>query len=333
MFSSEPLYKILLVLYAFFVPIEVWANIPTRAVEVRMDKQVTINGDAIILGDVSTIYAKSIRHFQLLSSLTLSAFPGDKKELSLPHAYVANRIREILPPGTDFKLHAPDQIVFLQDRLGISPHELAEELIRRGRNEGRIPAWAEAQVDPVSGFDQLKLWKLGDVRLEPASEMARWKGEMSFKVSHPGKSDQSLVWIKVRMRWFTEAWVARRQINILAGLNPADFQKSRVEVTSLREDPVLAAEDIGEILGSARARRSIATGMPLIASTLERAPDAKPGQPLRVVFISESGVRVTTEGALIGNGSIGSEVRAKLRTSRRVVTGKLVSGGVMEITL
>jgi flagella basal body P-ring formation protein FlgA len=71
----------------------------------------------------------------------------------------------------------------------------------------------------------------------------------------------------------------------------------------------------------------------LVAAALEKAPDAKPGQSLRVVFVSESGVRVSTEGALIGAGSIGNDVRVKLRTSRKVVTGKLVAGDLMEVSL
>jgi flagella basal body P-ring formation protein FlgA len=66
---------------------------------------------------------------------------------------------------------------------------------------------------------------------------------------------------------------------------------------------------------------------------VERRPDANPGQPLKVVFISESGIRVTADGALIGAGMIGTDAKAKLKTSRKIVSGRLVSGGTMEVSL
>lgn len=333
MLSSESFRKFLLVICSFLMPIEVWGNIPTRAVEIRLEPEVMVSGETVVLGDVATIYAKSIHDFNALSSLTLSTFAGGSGELRLPQGYLANRIREALPKGTEFKLFAPSQVVFRLDRLGLSPQEFAAEVIRRGRAEGKIPEWIEAEVQPISGFDQLKLTKLSESLIEPAAEMLRWKGEMAFKVSNPAKTDGTLAWVKVRVRWFADVWVAKRSIGILSVIQPSDFSHGRVEVTALREDPMLATENLDQALASARARRSIQASSPLTVAAIERAPDAKPGQALKVVFVSESGIRVTTEGSLLGAGSVGNEVRAKLRSSRKTVTGKLVSGGMMEVTL
>ena len=116
-------------------------------------------------------------------------------------------------------------------------------------------------------------------------------------------------------------------------IGPQDFEKGRVEITALREDPILASEDLSVALASARARRSIQMSTPLTSAAIEKAPDAKPGQALKVVFVSESGIRVTTDGSLLGSGSVGNEVRAKLHSSRKTVTGKLVTGGMMEVSL
>jgi flagella basal body P-ring formation protein FlgA len=331
MFSNEFFLKGALILFSLLLPVDVWAEVPTKPIEVRIDAEVPVAGEAIVLGDVATIYSKSIHHFQALSGLTVASFPGTGNEVRIPRAYIESRIRETLPQKADFKLTAPEQVVFRLERLGVSPAMIGAELIRRGRAEGRIPAWAQVEVEAVSGFDRLQLWKPESVKVEPGSRMARWKGEMALKLSREGEADHS--WVRVRVRWFADAWVARRQIGMLTNIAPEDFTAKRVEVTAMRDDPILASEDIKALLGSARARRSMQPGSALVAGSFERAPDIRPGQPLKVVFISESGIRVTTEGAVMGNGSVGDEVRARLRSSRRIVTGKLVSGGVMEVSL
>jgi flagella basal body P-ring formation protein FlgA len=329
MISHSTSRKLLFVLFSFLLPIEVWSGVPTKPVEVRLEQEVTVSGDTVVLGDVATIYAKSMRDFQALSELTLSKI-GESGELRLPQGYLENRIREVLPAGTEFRLHAPQQVTFRLNRIGTSTDEFVAEISRRGRAEGKIPEWAEVQVEPIGGFDQLKLWKLSESRIEPAAVTNRWKGETAFKISQAGKD---LIWVKVKIRWFADAWVAKRSIGILSNLQAADFVKARVEVTDSREDPILASEDIEAAIRQARARRSLAGGAALVAAAIEKSPDAKPGQNLKVVFVSESGVRVSTEGALLGAGSIGGEVRAKLRSSRKVVTGKLVAGDLMEVSL
>lgn len=323
--------RILFVLSVFLMPVEVWATVPSADVEVRLEREVTVGADTVVLGDVATIYAKSIHDFQALSSLMISKIPGDQGELRLPQGYLENRIREALPPGTNFKLRSPELVVFRVERIGVTAEQFAQEVLKRGRHDGKIPEWAEVEVETVGGFDALQLHKLADIRFAPAAEMNRWKGEMAFKVSQKDKSDVN--WVKVKLRWFARAWVAKRNIGILTNPQPEDFSAARVEVTASREDPVLASEDISSALRSARAKRTLTAGAPLSVGALEKAPDAKPGQPLKVVFVSESGIRVTTDGALLGAASIGNEVRAKLRASRKVITGKLVSSGLVEVSL
>jgi flagella basal body P-ring formation protein FlgA len=329
MFSSAFNRKALFVLASFLMPIEVWAAIPTKPVEVRLDSEITVSGETVVLGDVATIYAKSIHDFQALSNLTISKV-GESGVLRLPQGYLENRIREVLPAGTDFRLHSPAQVTFRMDKLGSTSDEFVAEISRRGRAEGKIPEWAEVDVEAMGGFEQLKTWKLSEARIEPAAVTTRWKGEMSFRVS---RGEKDLIWLKVKVRWFADAWTAKRSIGVLSALKADDFTKARVEVTNLREDPILAFEDIETVVRRARNRRSLAAGSALVSAALEKAPDAKPGQSLKVVFVSESGVRVSTEGSLLGAASIGNEVRVKLRSSRKVVTGKLVSGDLMEVSL
>ncbi|MGZ3696024.1 MAG: flagella basal body P-ring formation protein FlgA [Bdellovibrionota bacterium] len=326
----------LFLLCVFLMPIDVWAetSLPTKDIEVSVESSVTVSSQRIVLGDVATIYAKSMHDFKDLSGLVISQIPEDQSEIRLPQSYLQNRIKEVLPPGTEFVLHAKSEIVFKLQRMGITPVDFAAEIERMAKAGAKVPQGVETEIEVISGADQLKLFKPENLRIEAAAEMPQWKGELAFKAVSKENSDQ-INWVKVKVRWFANVWVAKKTLGISQTFDAAAFTQERREITSLREEIFVAEslEDLQAKLTSARARRSIGTNTVLTASMVERKPDAGPGQALKVIFVSESGIRVSTDGALIGASSIGSEARAKLKTSRKIVTGKLVSGGVMEVSL
>lgn len=329
--------KIFFLLIIALLPLETWAipALPTKDIEVRLESRVNVGSDRIVLGDVATIYSKSMRNFRELSDLVISQIPEDQTELKLPQSYLARRIREILPADVDFVLHAPNEIVFHLERIGISPSEFVAEVERQSKEANKIPNGVEAEFEAVSGLDQLKMYKTALVNIEPATVNSPWKGEMIFKVVPKTAGLAPIAWVKVKARWFAKVWVAKKGVGVNQSLNANNFELIRQEITALREDSLSAEneEQLALAIGSARSRRSIASGTVLTAGMLERKPDAGPGQALKVIFVSENGIRVTTDGAIIGSGVIGADVKAKLRSSRKIVTGKLVSSGVMEVTL
>ena len=328
-----------LLLFVIFAPLETWGapSLPTKEIEVRIEPNVTVSGERIVLGDVATIYAKSMRNFRELSDLVLSQIPEDQGELRLPESYLNRRIREVLPPGVDFALHAPKEIVFRLERLGFSSTELVAELSRQAKDQGKIPAGVESEIELISGADQLKLFKPDAVRVEAAAQMPLWRGEISFKVVPKEERGvaPAVAWVKARVRWYAQVWVAKSGIAMNQSISSADFERVRRELTSQREE-ALAAEtpqQLDAMLSNARVRRPLTANDVLSAKMIDRRPDAHAGAPLKVVFVSESGIRVTTDGSLLGTGVIGGDVKVKLKSSRKIVTGKLVSSGLMEVSL
>lgn len=338
MLSSDYLRNLFLVLYTILMPLDAWPSdelVPTKSIEIRLERDIPVSSEKIILGDVATIYAKSMHDFQILSSLVIAQVPKDSKELKMPLPYLRARIKEALPAEVNFTLKAPIEIVFRQEKFGISKDELAQEIIRQGKELGKIPAGIEVQAEPVSGFEKLDFYKLSSLKIEPAGEMPNWKGELNFKVSIPANNNGSLSWVKIKIRWFADAWVASSDIRAFQNLQPEQFKKTRTEITNLREELVTAADEdaFRKLVKSGRARRAIYAQAPLVNSMLERKPDMAPGQKLKVVFVSENGLQVSADGAIIGTGIIGDDVKAKLRSSKKIVTGKLVSDGVLEVSL
>lgn len=308
---------------------------PLRAIEIQLDGEVNVGGEQVVLGDVATIYAKDLQNFKALSGLVLSRIPDDSKEVRLPASYLEARVRAALPPGADFELHSPAEIVFKLQKLGISAQELTAEVARMAHAGGKVPAGTELEVEALSGLDQLKTLSLASARIEPAAEMSEWKGEMQFKVTRTDTaSNPPPVWVRARVRHFREAWVATRSVAYSEVPTPALFAPGRVETTNLHEDPIGGtAEDLAATLKSARFRRALTANAALLPSQIERKPDANAGSSLRIVFVGESGVRVTADGALVGPGSIGGDVKARLNSSKKIVTGKLVSQGLVEVSL
>lgn len=307
--------------------------VPTKEVEVHLENEVKVAGEQVVLGDVATIYSRNLKNFKALSQLVISRIPEDKNEIRLPASYLEARVRAALPPGMDFALNSPKEIVFKLERLGVTNQDFSGEVLRLARVQGKIPESIEAEVVPLQNLEALKGASLSSLRIEPSAEMEKWKGDMAFKVFRKD-SDLPPIWVKARVRWFRNAWLASRQLGYSEPLNASLFTEARVETTNLREEPLTAsAEELSTILKSAKMKRVLVANAPLLPSFLERKPDAQAGSSLRVVFISESGVRVSADGALLAPGLVGSDAKAKLRASRKIVTGKLVAPGVMEVSL
>lgn len=368
MLLSERARKFLLFWWALLMPIEVWASLPKKAVEIRLPAEVELAGDAVVLGQVATIFARRVSDFQQLSQMILGQLPADGASLRLPASYLRARVRELLPAGTEFTLHAPEVVVFRNEKKSanlaaaavplaaptpsiettvaaggassaanlvpttktkIGADKLARHLLEVAQRQKLIPAWAEAKVEVVGGLEGVADFHPERMQIEALAGVQRWKGDFSAKITDGSRA----AWVRARARWFADVWVASRPLPARTELTTADFKTARAEITAQAEDPILASADLAQHLRAARARRFLKAEAPLGASFLERAPDARAGQALKVVFVSESGIRVVTEGMLIGAGVVGEEVRAKLRSSRKVITGRLVNGGAMEVSL
>ncbi|RZA08621.1 MAG: flagellar basal body P-ring formation protein FlgA [Proteobacteria bacterium] len=310
-----------------FMPIEVWA-----AVEVRLAPEVTAHHESVALGEVATISGAGAAEFAALSGLMISQFPSGQAEMHLPASYLSRRIQEALPAGTEMHLSAPSQILLRLVKEGISADELGQAIAARAHEDGKIPDWVESRVEILSGLEALKDLKLADVRVEPAGANAAWKGELTLKVTET-ENPAAVRWVRAKIRWFGHVWAAKRDIGVAQAPSPADFAIARVELTAERDEAVGATDSLENALRGARYRRAIRAGGPLLKASVERKPDAKAGQELKVVFVSENGIRVSADGSLLGAGAVGDEVKARLKSSRKVVVGRLVSSGVVEVTL
>ncbi len=303
-------------------------------IEIHFQGRTAVNGDRVVLGDVATIYSKSLKNFGKLSNLVIGQMPSGDKDLSVPAEYVKIRVAEALGNSKlSVKVNAPDEIEFYKMKLESGPEKIAKEIVRQAREFKKAPDGVEI-VPEISTTADLKKIDLENYNLNAVAESNEWRGHVVFRLTPKSGSGEG-IWVNARVRWFMNAWVAKNRIAYFQDIDPALFESGKVEVTQMTELPVSAGNEseLAQLVKETRAKRSFHPGTPILASMLDRKPDIKSGQSLKVVFVGDNGLRVSTDGTVMNDGIVGDSVKARLKTSKKVVAGKLVSPEAIEVTL
>lgn len=326
--------KVILFILSLLLPIELWAQfVPTKEVEIHFVSEPKVRGDKVHLSDVAVIYAKKMQDFKILSNLVISTFSQGQNEIRMPQGYLISRVQEAIGRNDlDLSVKSPEQLVFKRV-MGIEFSQVAERILAKGKSESKFPEWAHVEIESTSGSLEL----ISDAiesgwRVEAGAQKDQWRGNMNFRLVSEADA-KKVAWVSARIRWFADALQAKRAIPIRSSLSEADFHVARVEINTITDQPILGSEDLVKVLEGTRTKRSLQAGAPLLKSILEKSPDAKSGQALKVIFVSESGIRVSADGSLLSPAVIGEEARVKLRGSKKIVTGKLVNGQLMEVSL
>lgn len=333
MFLSRKM-KVFLFLVSILIPIEVWSQfVPSKDIEIHIVSDPKVKGDKVLLSDVAVIYAKKMQDFQALNSLVVSNFSQGQNEIRMPQEYLMARVQDAVgTSSSSISIKAPELLVFRRVQ-GIEFAQVAQRILELGKKENKFPDWASVEVESTKGELELMADSIGsEWRLEPAAHKNLWRGDMNFRLVSEKDSKKS-IWVSARIRWFADTYQAQRTIPIRGTLKEEDFQPARVEIRSTSEQPILGSENLSQLIEGARTKRSLQAGAPLFRSLIEKSPDARMGQAMKVVFVSESGIRVSAEGSLLSPAVIGEEARVKLRSSKKIVTGRLVSGQLMEVSL
>ena len=81
-----------------------------------------------------------------------------------------------------------------------------------------------------------------------------------------------------------------------------------------------------------QARQTLIEGQPLLSSAVERVPDVRRGDSVRVKIIS-NGLTLSAQAIASEPGYLNNTVRVLTAQTKRELSGKLVSSGVVEVKL
>lgn len=138
---------------------------------------------------------------------------------------------------------------------------------------------------------------------------------------------------EARFSAHAQAWLAQRRVQPGQKLQPSDFQLSEVEVSRglIRDQRglLLSAQVRPDGL---EARQTLLEGQPLLSNTVQRVPDVKRGEVLQLKVVSGQ-VTLTAQAVAEEPAYLNESVRLSTAKTKRVMQGKLVAPGQVEVRL
>ena len=132
--------------------------------------------------------------------------------------------------------------------------------------------------------------------------------------------------VRLRIKRFAEVAVATDRINRHEQLSEHQFEIKRIDVTSLREQPICS---LAELVGQ-RSKRNLRLGNVLTAKAIEPVPDIDVGGEVTILFTDVWG-SISVPGKALQAGWIGSKLRVKNLATGKVIKASVVSKGSVEV--
>ena len=132
--------------------------------------------------------------------------------------------------------------------------------------------------------------------------------------------------VRLRVKRFAKVLVATDKIGRHDILTEQQFELRRIDVTSLREQPV---SSMAGIVGQ-RSKRNLRLGSILTNAAMEPVPDIDVGGEVTIVFTDTWG-SVTAPGRSLQSGWIGGKLRVKNLASGKVINAQVISQKRVEV--
>ena len=130
-----------------------------------------------------------------------------------------------------------------------------------------------------------------------------------------------------------KAWIPRQRAAPGSVLSPDNFSIQTVDVTR-----GLIAEVRGLILSpeepvaGLEARNTLLEGSPVLTSAVQRVPNLRKGEMVRLKVIAGR-VALTTQGMAEEPGYLNQKIRVTSMKTKRTLVGRLIEGGIVEVEL
>ncbi len=134
--------------------------------------------------------------------------------------------------------------------------------------------------------------------------------------------------VRLRISRFMDVVVVNDKIKRHAVLTDDLFAVKRMDVTTLREQPITS---INDILGL-RAKRNLKLGQILTSKAVELIPDVEPGREVAIVY-TDGLCRISATGVVMQEGMAGDYIKVKNKSSGKVVIARVVDPGAVAVDL
>ncbi|PHR29427.1 MAG: flagella basal body P-ring formation protein FlgA [Desulfotalea sp.] len=299
---------------------------PAQAFDVTFKSSGVVDGALVTLGDVATIGTMSeIGQSLLTVPIAHSPAPGEKAYLRTVNIKKYLASSQSLPE--DIEWQGPSSVVVT--RTGIT--------IDAKRMFSFIADYLRTQQDSLP---------IAVIRFIPTSHPLPFTvatGALSCEVipSNPGilsSSRFSLIFriddevvknMSIRGKIEARANIIATAIPVKKGtiLAPRHLKETVMDISDLKEPGF----DVSQFLGK-RIKRSLRAGSPLNISMVETLPVIHKGEKVKIV-IQSGAMTLTATGLARSDGKIDELIRVQNLNSKKVVFGKVVAPGIVEVIL
>lgn len=132
--------------------------------------------------------------------------------------------------------------------------------------------------------------------------------------------------VRLRIRKFAEVVVAKDKFDRNDPLDPSALSVERMDITTLREQPLRSVEDLAGL----RTTRIIRRGTVLTAGMIEAVPDVEAGNEVDIVY--QTGLcTITARGKALEPGYKGDLVRVKNAASGKIINAEIIDHGSVSV--
>jgi len=132
--------------------------------------------------------------------------------------------------------------------------------------------------------------------------------------------------VRMRIRKYAEVLVTTDRLTRQELISTDKFALQRMEVTSLRERPLIALDE----LAGYRMKRNLSKGKILTSGAVEPIPDIDVGEEVTIVY-NDGLCTITAPGRSMQSGSQGDRIRVKNKSSGKVIMAQVVDGGSVSV--
>ncbi|MCP4690950.1 MAG: flagellar basal body P-ring formation protein FlgA [Desulfobacterales bacterium] len=295
---------------------------------VRLPARISVNGDALRLGEIAGITGDDPALVQQLKRVNLgdAPAPGDSRKIADRH--IRLRLKHHGVDLARIRLQMPRHIVISRTYMEVSEAAIKKAVVAFIHRE---TPWDRSNV------------KISRIRLRGSNKLPR--GKITYKVLKPEHSDllgsvclpvqffrngamvkKSLVTAKVEV--MTDALVAKRPLAKYQRIEPDHVQLKKVKLSRSSRGVLF---DMGMVVGK-RAKRRIKQGAVLTTNMIETPPLVNRGDIVEII-IQTKGLRITTLGKAKNKGGLGEKIQVQNLESKKYIHGTVIDEKTVRVDI
>lgn len=288
-------------------------------VEVQTYSNVEISlRDRITLLDIADIEQSNQELEAALQSIVLRNIGGDERStVSLSRQEVLEKYREALEKNQNLKSLNPLMKISETSVIRFSNEIVSREEIKRNLHRHLKSKCLDCTYSI-------------DLSYVPQPKSPFWTIDYD-KVSGRGPFLLNLTegtqthYISGKINVFKKVSVARHTLSVGQVLQSTDFEEKSIDITLLREVPLMASEMLGRRLNSV-----VSVGQAILPFHLKREYLVQRGFPVKAV-IEDENMQISFQLQAEENGFLGDVIKVKNSETQKISIGKIIEKGIVRV--